>query len=151
MSRCPPNPGSAAINLRIRRKLVRRNHGLPLAPCHIFPANAPAAFFSLYALKDGGFVPKLAAFIKTGKPVLLTDGLAQQLGGKVRLDAPNVHVLPVKGDPKSLLQLAQRELDDLRTPLLLPFKATLKAPNQVALYLFRDGSFRGRSGVSASG
>jgi hypothetical protein len=115
--------------------------GLPLVPCHEFPTNAPAAFFSVHALKDLKFVAKLAKFIRDGKPVLITDGLAQQLGGKVRLDAPNVNVLPVKGDPKSLLQLAQRELDDLRTPLLLPFKATLKAPNQVALYLFRDGSW----------
>ena len=29
----------------------------------------------------------------------------------------------------------------MRTPLLRPFKTTFKAPNQVALYLFRDGSW----------
>ena len=79
--------------------------------------------------------------MRAGKPVLLTDGLAQQLTNKVHLEAPNVHILPVKGDPKSLLQLAQRELDELRAPLLRPFQAIFKAPNQVALYLFRDGSW----------
>ena len=53
--------------------------GLPLAPCHEFPAEAPAAFFSIHALKDPDLPGKLAAFIAAGKPVLLTDGLAKQL------------------------------------------------------------------------
>ncbi|PYI83610.1 MAG: hypothetical protein DME26_14700 [Verrucomicrobia bacterium] len=88
--------------------------GLPLVPCHEFPAKAPAAFFSVHALKDPEFTTKLAKFIRSGKPVLLTDGLAQQLTHKVKLDAPNVRVLPVKGDPKSVLQFAQRELDPRR-------------------------------------
>ena len=115
--------------------------GMPLVPCHTFPTNAPAAFFSLHALKDADFVPKLTAFIKAGKPVLLTDGLAQQLAKSVRLDSHNVHVLPVKGDPKSLLQLSIGDLDDLRAPLLLPFHSSFSAPNRVALYLFGDGSW----------
>ena len=115
--------------------------GLPLVPCHEFPAKAPAAFFSVHALKDPDFTTKLAKFIRAGKPVLLTDGLAQQLTNKVKLEAPNVRILLVKGDPKLLLQLSQRELDELRTLFLRPFKTTFKAPNQVALYLFRDGSW----------
>ncbi|MBI2926013.1 MAG: hypothetical protein HYY24_09940 [Verrucomicrobia bacterium] len=115
--------------------------GLPLVPCHEFPARAPAAFFSIHALKDADFATKLAAFIRRGKPVLLTDGLARRLAHVVKLDAPNVHMLPVKGDPKSLLQLSQTELDELRAPLLRPLKATFRAPNRVALYLFKDGSW----------
>jgi hypothetical protein len=59
----------------------------------------------------------------------------------MKLSAPNVHVLAVKGEPKSLLQLSQKELDDLRAPLLRPLKITFSAPNQVALYLFGDGSW----------
>ena len=115
--------------------------GLPLVPCHEFPTNAPAAFFSSHALKDGALAAKLAAFIGAGKPVLLTDGLARQLTHEMKLDAPNVHVLPVKGDPKLLLQLSREQLDELRPPLLRPLRATFRAPNQVALYLFRDGSW----------
>lgn len=115
--------------------------GLPLVPCHEFPTNAPAAFFSIHALKDGGFSAKLAAFIQAGKPVLLTDGLVQALTNQVKLDAPNIRVLPVKGDPKSLLQLRQKELDELRASLLRPFKTSFAAPDQVAVYLFRDGSW----------
>jgi len=115
--------------------------GLPLAPCHEFPAIAPAAFFSVHALKDPDFAARLATFIHSGKPVLLTDGLAQQLKDKLALDVPNVRILPVKGEPKSLLQLPQKELDDLRAWLLRPFKITFRAPNRVALYLFKDGSW----------
>ncbi len=117
--------------------------GLPLVPCHEFPANAPAAFFSIHALKDGQFAGKLDAFIKTGKPVLLTDGLAKVLAsqGRPGLDAPNVRILQVKQDPKSLLQLGRKELDELRAPLLRPLKVTFRAPNRVGLYLFEDGSW----------
>jgi hypothetical protein len=117
--------------------------GLPLVPCHEFPSDAPAAFFSLHALKDAGFAAKLGAFIKTGKPVLLTDGLARSLANQsqIHLDAPNVHILPLKHDPKSLLQLGQSELDELRAPLLRPLNVTFRAPNRVGLYLFQDGSW----------
>ena len=117
--------------------------GLPLVPCHEFPADAPAAFFSMHALKDPRLAAELGAFIKAGKPVLLTDGLARALAGQgqLQLDAENVHVIAVKGDPKSLLEAGQPELDALRVPLLRPFHAAFRAPNKVGLYLFADGSW----------
>lgn len=115
--------------------------GLPLAPCHEFPASAPAAFFSVHALKDPQFVPRLAAFVATGKPVLITDGLRDKLAGQVKLDATNVTVLPVRGTPKALLDLSADDLESVRAPLLRPFKSTLKAPNKVGLTLFSDGSW----------
>jgi len=117
--------------------------GLPLVPCHEFPSDAPAAFFSVHALKDNRFAAKLAVFIHTGKPVLLTDGLARSLANQteIKLDAPNVHILPLKHDPKSLLDLGQPELDELRAPLLRPLNAAFRAPNRVGLYLFDDGSW----------
>ena len=94
--------------------------GLPLVPCHEFPGQSPAAFFSVHALKDPDFAARLQAFIKAGKLVLLTDGLVKALGDKVDLKASGVHILPVKGDPKSLLKLTQAELDPLRASLLKP-------------------------------
>jgi hypothetical protein len=115
--------------------------GLPLVPCHTFPADAPAAFFSVHALKDPDLVSELGVFIQAGKPVLLTDGLAKTLGNRCDLTAANVHILPVKGDPKSLLELSQGELDGLRAPLLRPLKTSFHAPNRVGLYLFSDGSW----------
>ncbi len=115
--------------------------GLPLVPCHEFPTNAPAAFLSVHALKDPDLVARLGAFIRAGKPVLLTDGLAQSLTNRMKLDAANVHLLVVNHNPKSLLRLGQNELDDWRAPLLRPFKVSFRAPNSVALYLFQDGSW----------
>jgi len=115
--------------------------GLPLVPCHEFPAEAKAGFFSIHALKDPKLIERVAGFIAAGKPVLVTDGLAAALAGKVKLDAANVRVLSVKGDPKSLLRLPQAELDAIRELLLGPFNRRFEAPNRVALYLFGDGSY----------
>jgi len=114
--------------------------GLPLLPCHEFPARSRAAFFSVHALKDPGFAAKLQAFIKAGKPVLLTDGLVKALAGKVNLQAPSVHILSVKGDPKALLKLGQAHLDPLRAAMLKPLRIDFRAPNKTGLYLFADGS-----------
>ncbi len=115
--------------------------GVPLVPCHEFPADAPAAFLSVHAFKDPDLPAKLSAFLAAGKPVLLTDGLAERLAGKVKLDRANVRVLPVKGDPKRLLDLSQAECDALRQPLLRPLRWRFEAPNRVGLYLFADGSW----------
>ncbi|HEX2971172.1 MAG TPA: hypothetical protein VHP11_02495 [Tepidisphaeraceae bacterium] len=115
--------------------------GLPLVPCHEFPADAPAAFFSLHAMKDRDLPTKLAAFIASGKPVLLTDGLAEQLKDKVDLKAPAVRVLRVKGEPKSVMDLPQSELDAIRSTLLQPLKISFRSPSRVGLYVFQDGSW----------
>ena len=94
-----------------------------------------------HALKDPDLVARLSRFIAAGKPVLLTDGLASRLAGKVRLDAPNVQVLRVAGSPKSLLGLSGDELDKLRAPLLRGLGATFRGPNEAGLYLFDDGNW----------
>lgn len=110
--------------------------GLPLVPCHEFPERAAAGFFSVHALKDPQFATRFDRLVAAGKPVLVTDGLAAALTGRPSLRAPNVQVLAVKGDPKSLLELGPAELTALRAPLLRPFRTTFEAPNRVALYLF---------------
>ncbi|MGA2063633.1 MAG: hypothetical protein ABSG86_01625 [Thermoguttaceae bacterium] len=115
--------------------------GLPLVPCHEFPEAAPAAFFSVHALKDPDLAGKLAKFIATGKPVVLTDGLAKRLAGKLDPAVANVRVLPVRGSPKSLLELPAAEADALRRAVLGPVGHTFHAPNRVALYLWSDGSW----------
>jgi hypothetical protein len=115
--------------------------GFPLAPCHEFPSIAPAAFFSMHALKDANLITKLNAFIESGRPVLVTDGLARRLQAKLDLSKGNVHLLAVKGDPKSLLQMPAADLQQLRSPLLNPFHVSFEGPNRVGLYLFGDGSW----------
>ncbi len=115
--------------------------GLPLAPCHDFPAEAPAAFLSVHALKDPGLAGKLSSFIQSGKPVLITDGLAKRLAGKVDFDRPNVLQVKVSGAPPSLMKLTGSEIDLLRARLLRPFETEYQAPIRTALYLFDDGSW----------
>jgi len=115
--------------------------GLPLVPCHEFPANEAAAFFPIHSLKDPDLIAKLSTFIKAGKPTLLTDGLAEALTNRIRLDVANVHILHVRQDPKSLLEISQPQLDQLRQPLMRPFKTSFQAPARVSLYLFKDKSW----------
>jgi hypothetical protein len=115
--------------------------GLPLAPTHEFPEKAPAAFFSIHALKDPEFAAKLARFVKSGKPVLITDNLAARLEGKLDLKARNVQIVEVGKDPNALNRIGQPELDRLRAPLLAPLKTRFEAPNNVGLYLFTDSSW----------
>jgi hypothetical protein len=115
--------------------------GLPLVPCHEFPMDAPAAFFSLHALGGRDFANKLLDFVGSGRPVLLTDGLAKELTGKTEPNVPNMSILKVKNNPKQLLEMTRTELNAIREPLLAPLKVTFRAPNKVALYLFRDGSW----------
>ncbi len=110
--------------------------GLPLVPCHQFPTNSPAAFLSVHALTDLKLPSELGQFIQTGRPVLLTDGLARRIGNQVNLTATNVHVLNVQAHPDSLIELSQARLDDLRAPLLSALHTIFQAPNRVALYLF---------------
>lgn len=88
-----------------------------------------------------GAVVAVVLLLAAGKPALVTDGLARQLAGKVKLDAPNVSVLHVNGNPESLLDAPQADLDRTRGPLLAPFGRRFEAPNRVALYLFDDGSW----------
>jgi hypothetical protein len=115
--------------------------GLPLVPCAEFPSNAPAAFFSMHALKDPGVDEKLRQYIRSGRPVLITDGLAGRLRGGGDLEGSNVRILAVNRDPKSLLDRTAAELDPMREMMLRPFRARLSGPNRVGLYLFGDGSW----------
>jgi hypothetical protein len=115
--------------------------GLPLAPCHEFPTNAPAAFLSAHAMADPDLVEELAQFIQTRRPLLLTDGLARRLVGRVNLLATNVYVLAVRAQPEALLLMPPARLDGLRAPLLHALQTTFQAPNRVALYLFTHGGW----------
>ncbi len=62
------------------------------------------------------------------------------MGDKVDLQASGVHVLDVKGEPKSLLKLTQADLDPLRAAMLKPLGVDFRAPQKNGLYLFSDGS-----------
>ncbi len=114
--------------------------GFPLEPYYQFPEESKAAFFPLHAKEDPEFLTKAAMYIASGRPVLITAAMAEALD-PVLVKAKNVRVLSVGGDPKTLLALAQKELDPIRDAMLAPFKTTFHAPPQVGLYLFTDGSY----------
>jgi hypothetical protein len=110
--------------------------GLPLVPCHQFPTNAPAAFFSVHAFDDPNAANEINDYIKTGRPVLLTENLAKLLSPRLNDSAPNVRVVSLPRPPDYLLVQPQAPLDKLRAPLLDALHVTFLAPDQVALYLF---------------
>jgi hypothetical protein len=110
--------------------------GLPLVPCHQFPTNAPAAFFSVHAFDDPNIVAEINDYIKTGRPVLMTDMLAKLLSPRLNLPAANVRVVTLPRPPDYLLVQQRAPLDDLRAPLLKALQVSFSAPDQVALYLF---------------
>jgi hypothetical protein len=109
--------------------------GLPLVPCHQFPTNAPAALFSIYAFDDPNATAEINNYIKTGRPVLLTQMLTKLLP-RLNLPAPNARVVGLPQYPDYLLVQPQARLDELRAPLLDALHVTFHAPDQVALYLF---------------
>ena len=110
--------------------------GLPLVPCHQFPTNAPAAFLSVHAFDDPHVVDEINDYIKTGRPMLLTEVLVKLLSPRLNLPAPNVRVLAVPETPDYLLVQPQAQLDPWRAPLLDALHVSFRAPDQVALYLF---------------
>ena len=111
--------------------------GLPLVPTAKINAEAKAAFFAVHALKEPNFAGKLKRMLATGRPVLITDGLAKRLDG-VNLDSENLTVLKVAGSPRSLLELSRQQIKPIRDKMLAPFGMKFDAPNKVALYLIGD-------------
>ena len=111
--------------------------GLPLVPAAEIK-DAEAAFLSVHALKDQELVPKLKRMIDMGKPLLITDGLSDRLKDQLSLEADNVQILKVGGDPRSLLEIDRESLLHLREKMLRPFDVSFDAPNKVSLYLIGD-------------
>ena len=73
--------------------------GLPLIPTAEIRTDAKAVFLPIHALKDPQLNDKLAALLKAGTPVLVTDGLAAKLPSELATDR-NLLTLKVSGKPK---------------------------------------------------
>ena len=108
--------------------------GLPLVPTATIDTDAKAAFFSVHAMKEPHFGDKLSKMLATGRPVLITDGLADRLEG-AGLSGGNPTILEVGGKPRSLLELSREQLRPIRNKMLSPFGMSFDAPNKVALYV----------------
>lgn len=111
--------------------------GLPLVPAAEICTDAKAAFLPIHAMKDPQWTDKLAALLKAGTPVLVTDGLAARLPSELASDK-NLLTLKVDGKPKSLLSMTREDLKPIRDRLLAPLGLSFDAPNKVALYLIGD-------------
>ena len=111
--------------------------GLPLMPTAEIRTDAKAAFLPVHAMKDPQLNDKLAAMLKAGTPVLVTDGLAAKLPSELAVDK-NLVILKVNGKPNSLLSLTREDLKPIRDKLLAPLGIRFDAPNKVALYLIGD-------------
>lgn len=115
--------------------------GLPLVPAHEIDEQARSAIFPVQSLKDPGFSVKLQKLLDSGKPVVITDGLAKRLSDQSLLKNENLTVLKVEGTPRNLLKLTREELNPIRDKLMAPLGMKFDAPNKVALYLFGDNHY----------
>jgi hypothetical protein len=111
--------------------------GLPLVPTASISGDAKAAFLSVHSLKDPALPGKVQTMLAAGKPVLMTDGLAERLGD-LDLKKENLIVLKVNGKPRDLLGLTREQLKPIRDKLLAPFGMKFDAPNKVGLYLIGE-------------
>ena len=109
--------------------------GFPLVPDNQINTSASSAIFTVHALKEPGFSVKLQTMLNAGKPVVITDGLAELLSNQTLLENKNLTILKVGKDPKKLLKLSREELKPLRDKLLAPLGMKFDAPNKVSLYL----------------
>jgi len=132
----PKPPNSDALNEQYVFDFVGML-GLPLVPTQRIDTGAEAAFLSVHSLKDPALAGKLQTMLAAGKPVLMTDGLAQRLGN-LDLKKENLIVLRVNGKPRDLLKLTREQLKPIRDKLLAPFGMKFDAPNKVSLYLIGE-------------
>ena len=132
----PKPPNSDAYNEQYVYDFVGML-GLPLVPAAKIRSDVKAAFFPVHALKDPELTAKLKRMLAAGKPVLITDGLAERLND-VNLDDENLVVLKVNGKPRSLLKLTREQIKPIRDKLLGPLGIKFDAPNKVALYLIGE-------------
>ena len=118
--------------------------GLPLVPKAEI-TDAESLFLSVHALKDQELKSKLLRhIIDERKPLLITDGLRDRLKDQIDLGSDllpqysYVHILEVKGEPRSLLEMDRESLLPLRRLMLKPFNVYFDAPTRVSLYLIGD-------------
>ena len=102
---------------------------VPLVPTAKFPEGARAALFTIHALEDLEFVPKLVNFLKAGGTAFITDGLAHRLSGDPRLPTKDSLELP-KGKYLQALEVGGGKVLVFSTAL--PRLAHVDAQNRVA-------------------
>jgi len=82
---------------------------VPLLPTAKFPAGSRAALFTIHALADTEFVPKLVEFLRAGGTAFISDGLAHRLTGDPRLPTKESLELP-KGEYFQVREVGGRKV-----------------------------------------
>jgi hypothetical protein len=77
---------------------------VPLAPTAKFPEGARAGLFTVHALEDAEFVPKLVRFLKSGATAFVSEGLAHRLTRDPRIPTKESLELP-KGKYFQMLEV----------------------------------------------
>lgn len=109
--------------------------GIPLAPTTRFPRGARAAIFTLPALSDPQFVPRLRQYLASGGRALITQRLAARLGRLPSLYADRVYILRLPAPEVSVDSLPQSTVDEARNFLLSPLGLNIQAPPRVRFRL----------------
>jgi len=113
--------------------------GMPLVPATGFSSDVPCAVLTRHCIKQEGWDATLNTLLNAEKPLLITEGLAQllkeqgmELGNS---GASSVRILKTGGQPKSLYQMSEGALNEIRNHMLAPLGIELHGPAKVALYL----------------
>jgi len=102
---------------------------VPLLPTARFPEGARAAFFTVHALEDADFVPKLARFLEARGTALVSESLAHRLHADPRLPAASSFALP-KGKHLQTVQAGNGRLVVFSS--VLPGLTYVDAQNKIA-------------------
>lgn len=102
---------------------------VPLLPTARFPEGARAALFTVHALEDTEFVPKLARFLEAGGTALVSESLAHRLNADPRLPAASSLALP-KGEHLQTVQAGNGRL--VVFSRVLPGLTYVDAQNKIA-------------------
>ncbi|MCL6650502.1 MAG: hypothetical protein K6U89_19565 [Chloroflexi bacterium] len=109
--------------------------GIPLGPTTRFPRGARAAVFTLPALSDPQFVPRLRQYLASGGRALITQRLAARLGQLPSLYADRVYILRLPAPDGAVDSLPQSTVDEARNFLLSPLGLNIQAPPRVRFRL----------------
>jgi hypothetical protein len=112
--------------------------GIPLAPAHQIPREAPAAVATSHLVSDPAGKKFLADHLAAGRPVLATKAAVEAVQGSARTAgsaAGSVIPLTWEGDVRDVMDLPAEKLGAIRNPLLARLGLSLDAPGRVALYL----------------
>jgi len=129
--------------------------GLPIVPVIAFPDDALAGAFAVSSAGSGDFKERLAGYIASGRPTLVTSRLLDEIGLQVE-DAPNVTIMSthdvrftdrmarmpgdgVYDDPSLAradrwLEMDQAQLDALRRPFYEALQLNIDVPTGVGVF-----------------